>query len=56
MSQDESRELTGNSTRGTFVLHLAGLLRFGDERLTWCVRGLVTRLSDFREAGQLERE
>ena len=54
--RDDSRELTRKSSQGTFVLHLAGLLGLVDKRLTWCVRGLVMRLSDFREAGQLERE
>ena len=33
MSRDYSRELTRKSTRGTFVLHLARLLRLRDERL-----------------------
>ena len=56
MSRDDSRELTRKSTRGIFVLHLAGLLILGDGRLTWCVRGSVRRLGDSRGAGQLERE
>ena len=47
MSQDESRELT----RGIFILHLAGSLGLEEERLTWCVRGLVPRLGDYRGAG-----
>ena len=38
MSRDNSRELTRKSTRGIFVLHLAGLFELGDEQLTWCVR------------------
>ena len=46
MSRDDSRELTRKSTRGIFDLHLTGLLGLGDERLTWCVRGLVPRLGD----------
>ena len=44
MSQDDSRELTRNSTQGILVLHLAGSLELGDERLTWCVCGSVPRL------------
>ena len=40
----------GKSTRGTFVLHLARLLGFGDEQSTWCVHGLMMRLAEFREA------
>ena len=56
VSLDDSRELIRKSTRGIFVLHLAGLLRLGDERLFWCVRGSVPRLDDFREASQPERE
>ena len=49
MSQDDSRELI-------FILHLAGSLGLEEERLTWCVRGLVPRLGDYRGAGQPERE
>ena len=56
MSRDDSRELTRKSTLGIFVLHLAGLLRLRDERLTWCVRGSVPRLGTSRGAGQHERE
>ena len=56
MGRDDSRELTRKSTLGILLLHLVGLLRLGDERLTWCARGLVRRLSDSIGAGQLERE
>ena len=34
----------------------AGSLELEDERLTWCVRGSVPRLGDYRGAGQIERE
>ena len=56
MSWDDSREMTRKSTRGIFVLHLAGSLGLGDERPTWCVRGSVPRLGDSKGAGQPERE
>ena len=56
MSLDDSSELTRKSTHGIFVLHLAGSLGLGDERLTWCVRRSVPRLDDSRGAGQPERE
>ena len=56
MSQDNSRELTGKSTRGIHVIHLARSLGLEDERLTWCVNGSVLRLGDSRGAGQLEIE
>ena len=56
MSQDDSRELTRKSTRGILVIHLAGSLGLEDERLTWCVRGSVPRLGDYRGAGLPERE
>ena len=56
MSEDNSREFTRKSTWGIFVLHLAGLLEHRDELLTWCVRGSMTRLGDFREASQAKRE
>ena len=54
MSRDDFGELTRKSTQGTFVPHLAGSLGLRDERLTWWVRGSVTRLGDFKEAGELE--
>ena len=56
MRQDEPRELTRKLSRGTFVLHYAGLLGLEDERLTCCVCGLVMRLGDYREASQHKRE
>ena len=56
MSWDDSRELTKKSTRGIFVLHLVGLLKVRNERLTWFARGSVQRLDDSREAGQVKRE
>ena len=49
MTQDEYKELTRKSTRGTFVLHFVGLLGFRG-RTTWCICGSVMRLGDFREA------
>ena len=56
MSQDDSRELTRKSTLGIRVIHLARSLGLGDERLTWCMRGLVLRLGDSEGAGQPKRE
>ena len=56
MSQDDSRELTRKSTRGILVIHLVGSLRLEDERVTWCMHGLVLRLGDSRGASQPERE
>ena len=56
MSQDDSRELTRESTRGILVIHLEGSLGLEDERLTWCVRGSVLRLGNYRGAAQPERE
>ena len=56
MSLDDSSELTRKSTRGIFILHLTGLPGLEDERISWCVSGLLLRLGDFREAGQPKRE